>query len=67
MKLRSIDRNAASFVFANFDYLLFHLGNVVRRFPNNRIKFGEQIVKINMKHDGKSRAELDDKNVMKRY
>ena len=54
-------------MFANFDYLLFHLGNVVRRFPNNRIRFGEHIVKINMKHDGKSRAELDDKNVMKRY
>ena len=67
MKLRSIDRNTLSFVFANFGYLLFHLGNVIRRFPKNRIKFGEHVVNINMKHDGKSRTELDDKNDMKRY
>ena len=55
------------FAFGYHAYLLFHLGNVIRKFPNKRRKFGDRIADIKIRYDGKSRNDLYDKNDMKRY
>ena len=63
----NINTYSVYFAFGNCAYLLFHLGNVIRKFPNNRRKFGERIADIKIKYDGKSRNDRYDKNDMKRY